>query len=76
MKMTKYEKERMFSMLETMIQMLEEAETQEEHTRRYGRVAGATFILFSQDIITNEERNELDNKTSEASLKALKRIFK
>lgn len=75
MKMTKYEKESMFSMLETMIKTLEEAETQEEHTRRYERVAGATFILFSQNIITNEERIELEKKTSEASLKAIRRFF-
>lgn len=76
MKMTEYERESMFSMLETMIQMLEESETQEEHTRRHGRITGATFILFSQDIITNDERIELENKTSDASLKALRKIFK
>ena len=76
MKMTKYEKERMFSMLETMIQMLAESETSEEHTRRYGRISGATFILYSQDIITNAERIELENKTNKASLKALRKISK
>lgn len=76
MKITKYEKERMFSILETMIQMLEESKTQEEHTRRYCRIAGATFILSTQNIITNEERIELENKTSDASLKALRKIFK
>lgn len=75
MKITKHEKENMFSMLETMIQMLEESKTKEEHSRRYGRVSGAIFILYSQNIITNEERKELETKAATASLKAFRKIF-